>query len=84
MGVDSAAYKHLLGVRPGEALPADLPLGKIHHNEWFWALAGGWRTRPVLPGDLVHPSVVARMERTAGDKRPYRPPVPVGDTAGQG
>jgi uncharacterized protein (DUF2235 family) len=82
MGVDSAAYKHLLGVRPGEALPADLPLGKIHRNEWFWALAGGWRTRPLRPGDLVHPSVRERMEKTAGDARPYRPALPVGDSEG--
>jgi uncharacterized protein (DUF2235 family) len=84
LGIDSAAYRHLLGVRPGEALPADLPLGRIHRNGWLWALAGGWRTRPILPGDLVHPSVRERMEKTAGDARPYRPAVPVGDTARQG
>jgi len=80
MLVDGAAYKHLLGVRPGEALPADLPLGKIHRNEWFWALAGGWRTRPIRPGDLVHPSVRQRMEQTAGSARPYRPAIPVAET----
>ncbi len=71
--VDAAAYKRLLGVKPGEALADDLPLGTIHRNGAAWALAGGWRNRPVLPGDLVHPSVQARIDATAGDAKPYRP-----------
>ncbi|WP_207891447.1 DUF2235 domain-containing protein [Nocardioides jejuensis] len=80
--VDGAAYKHALGVRPGEALPDDLPLGRIHRNSGIWVLAGGWRTRPVLPGDHVHPSVQERIDRTAGDRKPYRPALPGRRTRG--
>jgi hypothetical protein len=47
-------------------------------NVCAWALAGGWRDRVIQPGDLVHPSVAARIEATASTPTPYRPRLPTG------
>lgn len=74
--VDDKAYRRLLKVRRGQPLPDDLPLGKIHPNGRVWMLAGGWRRRPIRPGDQVHPSVHRRIEATAGTATPYRPRLP--------
>ena len=33
----------------------------MHTNGKVWSLLGGWKPRQVLPGDLVHPSVSAKV-----------------------
>lgn len=71
--VNAKRYRHLLGVDFGEPLPADRALGDIHPNSWAWIFAGGWRNRPVRPDDLVHPSVLHRIEQSARGRKPYRP-----------
>jgi uncharacterized protein (DUF2235 family) len=74
--IDPKAHKRLLGVRPGEPLPADRALGAIHANPGLWRLLGGWRPRRIRPGDEVHPSVLHRIEATAGTDAAYRPTLP--------
>jgi uncharacterized protein (DUF2235 family) len=72
--VDENRYRTVLKpLKFDDELPADYALGKIHDNERVWMLAGGWRSRPVLPGDEKHPSVLYRVEHTEGDAKPYRP-----------
>ncbi len=71
--VNPKRYKRVLGVGLGEPLPAERALGRIHANGMEWLLAGGWRKRPVLPEDALHPCVLHRIEQTAHDGKPYRP-----------
>ena len=71
--VDEDRYEDLLGVPYGTELPADRLMGRIHTNGKVWWLAGGWRKRPVLPDDALHPSVQHRIAQTANDGKPYRP-----------
>jgi uncharacterized protein (DUF2235 family) len=72
--VDEDRYHTVLKpLKLGDELPADYALGKIHNNGSVWMLAGGWRSRPVLPADEKHPSVLYRVEHTEGDAKPYRP-----------
>lgn len=71
--VDEKRYFSVLKHKWGEELPAEYALGTIHENGKVWMLAGGWRSRPVLPGDEKHPSVLYRVEHTKGDAKPYRP-----------
>jgi uncharacterized protein (DUF2235 family) len=71
--VNRQRYNTVLKTDFDDELPADYALGKIHSNEWPWWLAGGWRNRPVLPGDALHPSVQHRIEQTANEGKPYRP-----------
>ncbi len=65
-------YFDLLDFHWNDEVPADNPLGRIHTNEKVWWLAGGWRSRKVLPTDALHPSVLQRIELTATDAKPYR------------
>ncbi|MGW1894913.1 hypothetical protein ACWCP6_32425 [Streptomyces sp. NPDC002004] len=74
--VDPKAYRRLLKVGHGEKLPDDRALGTLHTNEKPWRLLGGWRERPILQGDQVHPSVRYRIHATADSVRPYRPRLP--------
>ncbi|OKK11908.1 hypothetical protein AMK16_32625 [Streptomyces sp. CB00455] len=76
--VDPQAYRRLLDVGHGEKLPDERALGTLHTNEKAWRLLGGWRERPIRPGDRVHPSVRYRIEATADNDRPYAPSVPSG------
>lgn len=72
--VDPERYEHLLGVRPGAALPESYAVdGAIHRHQWFWALAGGWKARRLTADDVLHPSVRQRIDATAGSAHPYRP-----------
>ena len=71
--VDEKRYFSVLKHKCGEELPAEYALGTIHENDKVWMLAGGWRSRPVLPGDEKHPSVLYRVKHTKGDAKPYRP-----------
>lgn len=73
--IDERAYERLLGVRFGEKIPDERALGRIHTNGGRWRLLG-WRTRPVLAGDEVHPSVRHRVEATSGGAGAYRPTLP--------
>jgi uncharacterized protein (DUF2235 family) len=66
--VDEKAYRKHVGVPLGTPLPEDGVLGKVHDNGRVWSLLGGWKARQVLPGDLVHPSVHAKVAASA-----YRP-----------
>jgi uncharacterized protein (DUF2235 family) len=71
--IDAKRYRHLLGVNPGEDLPADRALGAITPNVRWWVLAGGWRTRSILPDDTIDPSVHYRIEQSRAWPKPYRP-----------
>ncbi|WP_219414255.1 DUF2235 domain-containing protein [Pseudonocardia nigra] len=73
--IDADAYERHVGVRPGEELPPDRALGRIHRNRSVWGVLG-WHRRRVLEPDEIHPSVRERIEATRGDDRPYRPAVP--------
>jgi uncharacterized protein (DUF2235 family) len=73
LAVDAKRYRHLVGVNIGDDLPADRALGVIVPNNGWWVLARGWRPRPILPDDDLHPSVRYRIEATKGDSKPYRP-----------
>jgi uncharacterized protein (DUF2235 family) len=66
--VDAKIYKRLAGYPLGEEPPPERLEGKVHDNGKVWSLLGGWKPRQVLPGDLVHPSVRAKMAASA-----YRP-----------
>lgn len=80
MDVDHDRYESAVGCALGAELPDNRPLGTITPNFWPWCLAGGWRRRPIRPGDQVHPSVYARVDGLSSAARPYRPhnlPVPV-------
>ncbi|WP_051766418.1 DUF2235 domain-containing protein [Saccharothrix syringae] len=80
--VDGNAYREHVSVLPGQDLPADHALGRIHPNKAAWALLGlGWHRRTAGDGDEVHPSVHDRVDATRDDPRPYRPPVPLGQAA---
>ena len=74
--VDENAVHRLVDVRWNQPLPDELYQGKLHQNPKKWVLAGGWRSRHVLPGDDVHPSVQQRIDFTAGTRAPYRPRLP--------
>jgi uncharacterized protein (DUF2235 family) len=73
VAIDKRRYKSVLKSGFEDELPADYALGRIHSNGNVWRLAGGWRPRPVLPGDTLHSSVVHRIQQTANDAKPYRP-----------
>ncbi|OCB55644.1 hypothetical protein A5722_16990 [Mycobacterium vulneris] len=73
--VDHERYASQLRCSFDEELPAGTALGRIHQSRPAWLLAGGWRVRPIPPGDLVHPSVRYRIEHTADSDNPYRPPL---------
>jgi uncharacterized protein (DUF2235 family) len=73
MDVDEAKYRRMVGVDLGEELPPDRALGVIKPNSKWWVLAGGWRPRPIRPDDVVHPSVLSRIEGLRGTAHPYRP-----------
>lgn len=79
--VDPKRYHRLLKVDLGAPVPVERALGRIHPNGKSWALLGGWRTREILPGDAVHPSVLHRIEATSGDASPYRPALPGGGSS---
>jgi uncharacterized protein (DUF2235 family) len=66
--VDPKAFKRLAGYQLGDPAPEDCTEGAVHANGSVWRLLGGWRQRQVLPDDLVHPSVRAKV---AGSS--YRP-----------
>jgi hypothetical protein len=66
--VDPQAYRKHVGVRPGEPLPEDGVLGIVHENPGAWRLLGGWKPRRLQPGDVLHPSVAAKIAVSA-----YRP-----------
>ena len=76
--IDAKRYTKLLGVSQGTPVPDEDARGRIHVNggAWWW-LGFGWHQRRICPGDVVHPSVLRRIELTANDKRPYQPKLPV-------
>lgn len=70
--IDPKTYEKLVGVPLGSPLPATHAVeGAIHRHRWFWALAGGWRTRKLTSADVRHPSVQQRIDGTAGSAAPY-------------
>jgi len=71
--IDERIYEKMLGTAPGSPLPQGHALGRVHSNSPWWILAGGWRHRPVEPGDELHPAVRRRISLTADDPHPYRP-----------
>jgi uncharacterized protein (DUF2235 family) len=75
--IDANRYQKLLGVRPGEPLPASYAIeGAIHHHGFPWFVAGlGWRARTLTSADVLHPSVQQRIDGTAGSPDPYNPKV---------
>ena len=73
MDVDEAKYRRMVGAGLGEELPPDRALGVIVPNPGWWRLAGGWRPRPIRPDDVMHPSVISRIEALRNTDRPYRP-----------
>jgi uncharacterized protein (DUF2235 family) len=74
--VDEPTYQKLVGVPPGTPLPPAYPLGKIHTNSLWWAVAGfGWHHRTIRQDDHVHPSVRQRIKDTANSRHPYRPSI---------
>jgi uncharacterized protein (DUF2235 family) len=83
--IDAERYRRLLGVNPGDDLPVDRALGVITPNVKWWVLAGGWRTRSILPDDTIDPSVRYRIEQSRAWPKPYRPsnvPDPMSAPAG--
>jgi uncharacterized protein (DUF2235 family) len=74
--VERNPVHRLVGVRWNQPLPGALHLGVLHRNAWMWVLAGGWRSRRVLPGDHVHPSVLLRIDAMSDTPTPYRPTLP--------
>ena len=66
--VDQAAFKRLAGFPLGSPVPAGRSEGLVHENGKIWSLLGGWKPREVLDGDLVHPSVYAKIAAST-----YRP-----------
>jgi uncharacterized protein (DUF2235 family) len=73
--VDAKRYAELVGVPPGQTLPASCAVeGTIHRHRWFWFVAGmGWKPRTLTSADVLHPSVRQRIDATAGSSKPYRP-----------
>lgn len=72
--IDAGAYKEHLGIAPGEELPDEHSLGKIHRNGFGWAVLGfGWLRRLIQRGDEVHPSVYTRIAATKGVADAYEP-----------
>lgn len=71
--VKTTRYRRLVGVNVADELPADRALGVIRPNSRWWMLARGWRRRPIRPDDVLHPSVLSRIEATHNDAKPYRP-----------
>lgn len=71
--VDARLYRNMVGSKIDDELPEDRALGVIHENSWKWWLLGGWYRRRILSNDLVHPSVLRRIEATKGSAKPYRP-----------
>jgi uncharacterized protein (DUF2235 family) len=66
-------YRRMTGVKYG-TLPGPDPINAtLHDAKLWWWLAGGWRSRIVLPGEAVHPTVRARIAGTAKGPHPYRP-----------
>lgn len=71
LAVDAAVYEDKVTVAPGESLPQEHSLGKIHANQFGWALVGfGWHHRVIQAGDEIHPSVHQRMEATKSGSHP--------------
>lgn len=71
--IDAKAYRRLLGVEQGVALPSDLAAGRIHRHGWWWAIIGlGWRRRHPATDDTIDPSVDERIRATAAGTEPYR------------
>ena len=66
--VDEKVFKRLAGFPLAGPVKEDRPLGRVHDNGKVWSLLGGWKPRQVLPGDLVHPSVHAKIAASS-----YRP-----------
>lgn len=64
--IDEGRHKAVLGVDLGEPLPTSYGVeGRVHPNSKVWWLTGpGWRPRTIRlsAGDLVHPSVQARID----------------------
>ena len=58
----------MAGFPLGSPAPAERSEGAVHDNAEIWALLGGWKPRQVLAGDLVHPSVHAKVAASS-----YRP-----------
>lgn len=75
--VDEDVYRQRITVPPGQDLPADHALGRLHPNKPVWAILGvGWHRRTVDERDEVHPSVHHRVDASRSDPDPYRPPIP--------
>ena len=51
--------------KPGQPLPADHTLGRIHTNGGPWRLLG-WKGREIAATDDIDPSVRYRIDATAG------------------
>lgn len=60
--VNKQKYNWMLNSRFDDELPADRAMGKIHHAEKTWWLAGGWNRREILRDDTLHPSVQYRLD----------------------
>ena len=71
--IDDKALKRLDGFPADGPVPEDRLLGDVHTNGGAWGLLGGWKPRTVQAGDLVHPSVRAKIAATEGTAHPYRP-----------
>jgi uncharacterized protein (DUF2235 family) len=71
--INERRYTELLGVPFSSALPSDRATGPIVPNARSWWLAGGWTNHIVRDGDLVHPSVFARIEALNNTAHPYAP-----------
>ncbi|HYP24620.1 MAG TPA: DUF2235 domain-containing protein [Actinomycetota bacterium] len=72
--VDEARFEFHVGVPRGGQLP-DEPLGEIHYHPWYWYVPGR-RRRAIPPGHEVHPSVLKRVELTAGTPDAYEVDIP--------
>ncbi len=73
--VDPKRYSSLIKATFGEPGHIDGTVPKIHANGLAWSLLG-WRNRPILSGDMVHQSVLDRIEHTSGGSDPYSPKIP--------
>ncbi|MCH5644870.1 DUF2235 domain-containing protein [Gordonia sp. ABSL49_1] len=73
LALSKQKYSSLLSVPFSTGLPAGHATeGWLHPNGRTWILAGGWRSRRPLPGDLVHPTVDEWIDHGNAGK-PYRP-----------
>lgn len=75
--IDADAYTEHLGIAPGDQLPQDACLGKIHPNGFGWAILGlGWRRRVIQRGDEIHESVHDRIAASQTAATQYTPCLP--------